>query len=147
VTADVSSPTFAVAGPTQLPSASSEVAMTTTTAQATADLRALGTASALACVKTVVQALLTAQHLPAGTKVDIESVTPPRLADTGPGSGFRFSFSIPSFGALYDETFLYTAGRAELALSFTSVGKPFRPDWALSISKTIVARAETLLGS
>ena len=38
VTADVSSPTFAVKGPSQLPSASSEVVMTTAAAQATSDL-------------------------------------------------------------------------------------------------------------
>jgi hypothetical protein len=39
VTADVSSPMFAVGGPSQLLSASSEVVMTTTAMQATADLR------------------------------------------------------------------------------------------------------------
>jgi hypothetical protein len=147
VTADLSSPTFAVKGPSQLPSASSEVVMTTTAQQAAADLRALDTPSAVPCVKAVFQAIFTSEHMPDGTKLTIHLLTPPPLIPSRPRGGFRFSLSVPSFGDINDEAFFYTVGRAELALSFTALGKSFRPDWALSISQKVVARAETVLGS
>ncbi|MGA3220087.1 MAG: hypothetical protein ABSE77_13590 [Acidimicrobiales bacterium] len=147
VTADVSSPTFAVKGPSQLPSASSEVVMTTTAMQATADLRALDTASAVPCVRATFQAIFTSEHVPAGTKLTIQPLTPPPLVPSRPRGGFRISLSGPSFGDINNEAFFYTVGRAELALSFTAPGTSFRSDWALSISHKVVARAETLLGS
>jgi hypothetical protein len=95
----------------------------------------------------VFQAIFTSEHVPAGTKVTIQPLTPPSLVPSRPRGGFRFSLSSPSFGKINDEVFFYTVGRAELALSFTSSGTSFRSDWALSISQKVVARAETLLGS
>ena len=147
VTADVSSPTFAVKGPSQLPSASSEVVMTTTAVQATADLRAVDTPSALPCVKAAFQAIFISEHVPAGTKLTIRALTPPNIGPSRLRGGLRISLSGPSFGDLIDEAFFYTVGRAELALSFTALSKLFASGWALSISKNVVARAETLLGS
>jgi len=147
VTADVSSPTFAVQGPSQLPSASSEVVMTTTAVQATADLRALDTPSALVCLKAAFQAIAISEHVPAGTKITVRPLTPPYIAPSRLRGGLRISFSGPSLGDIIDEAFFYTVGRTELALSFTALSKPFASGWALSISKNVVARAETLLGS
>ena len=147
VTVDVSSPTFAVKGPSQLPSASSEVVMTTTTVQATADLRALDTPSALPCLRSAFQAIFISEHVPAGTKLTIRALTPPHIGPSRFRGGLRISLSGPSFGDLIEEAFFYTAGRAELALSFTALSKSFPAGWALSISKNVVARAETLLGS
>ena len=146
VTADVSSPTFAVKGKSQLPSASSEVVMTTTALQATADLRALDARSALTCLKAAFQAIFTSEHVPAGTKLTITLLTPPHIGPSRLRGGLRILASGPSFGDLIDEAFFYTVGRAELALSFTALSKSFRSGWALSISKDVVARAETLLG-
>ena len=147
VTADVSSPTFAVKRPSQLPSASSEVVMTTTAMQATADLRALATQSAVPCVKAVFQAIFTSEHVPAGTKLTVQLLTPPPLVPSRPRGGFRISLSGPSFGDINDDAFFYTVGRAELGLSLTALGKSFRSDWAMSISQKVVARAGTVLGS
>lgn len=147
VTADVSSPTFALKGPSQLPSTSSEVVMTTTSSQAGADLHALTTPSALVCAKAVFEALLAAGHLPAGTKLSVQLLTPPAMPSAGPGGGFRVSISGPSFGDIIDEACFYAVGRAELALDFTAVDKTFRSDWARSISGKVVARAVTILGS
>jgi len=147
VTADVSSPTFAVKGKSQLPSASSEVVMTTAALQATADLRALDTPSALTCLKAAFQAIFTFEHVPADTKLTIRPLTPPHIGPSRLRGGFRISLSGPSFGDLIDEAFFYTVGRAELALSFTALSRSFPSSWAVSISKDVVARAETLLGS
>lgn len=147
VTTDVSSPTFAVEGPSQLPSASSEVVMTTSAVQATADLHALDAPSAIPCVKAVFQAIFTSEHVPEGTKLSIQPLTPPPLTPSRPRGGFRISLSGPSFGDINDEAFFYTVGRVELALSFTALGKSFPSDWALSVTNKVVARAETLLGS
>lgn len=147
VTADVPSPTFAVNGPSQLPSTSSEVVMTTTAVQPTADLRALGTPSAVPCVKEAFEAILASEHVPAGTKITVEPLTPPALTPSLPRGGFRISLSGPSVGDINDEGSFYSVGRAELALSFTAPDTSFRSDWALSISRKFVARAETLLGS
>ncbi len=146
VTADVSSPTFAVKGPSQLPSASSEVVMTTTAVQATADLRAIDTPSALPCLKAAFQAIVTSEHVPAGTKLTVRPLTPPYIGPSRLRSGLRISLSGPSFGDLIEEAFFYTVGRAELALSFTALSKSFPSGWALSISKNVVARAVALLG-
>lgn len=146
VTADVSSPTFAIKGQSQLPSASSEVVMTTTSVQATADLRAIDTPSAIPCLKAAFQAIFVAEHVPAGTKLTVRSLTPPHLGASRLRGGLRISVSGPSFGEIIEEVFFYTAGRGELALSFTAQSKLFPSGWALSISKKVVARAETLLG-
>jgi hypothetical protein len=146
VTADVSSPTFAVKGPSQLPSASSEVVMTTTAVQATADLRAIDTPSALPCLKAAFQAIVTSEHVPAGTKLTVRPLTPPYIGPSRLRSGLRISLSGPSFGDLIEEAFFYTVGRAELALSFTALSKSFPSGWALSINKNVVARAVALLG-
>ncbi|MGA3215656.1 MAG: hypothetical protein ABSD97_08205 [Acidimicrobiales bacterium] len=147
VTADVSSPTFAVKGPSQLPSASSEVVMTTSVVQATADLRAVDTSSALPCLKAAFQAILTSEHVPAGTKLSVRPLPAPDIGPSRLRGGLRISVSGPSFGDLIEEAFFYTVGRAELALSFTALSKSFASGWALSISRKVVARAETLLGS
>ena len=146
VTADVSSPTFAVKGPNQLPSASSEVVMTTTAVQATADLRAIDTPAALPCLKAAFQAIITAEHLPAGTKLTVQRLTPPNIGPSRVRGGLRISISGPSLGDLIEDAFFYTVGRAELALSFTNLSKSFPSGWALPISKAIVARAASLLG-
>ena len=147
VTADVSSPTFAVKGPSQLPSASSEVVMTTAAAQATSDLRAVDTASALPCLKAAFQAIFIAEHVPAGTKLTLRLLTPPHIGQSRLRGGLRIAVSGPSFGDLIEEVFFYTVGRAELALSFTALSKSFPSGWALSISKSVVARAGSLLSS
>jgi hypothetical protein len=98
-------------------------------------------------VRATFQAIFTSEHVPAGTKLTIQPLTPPPLVPSRPRGGFRISLSGPSFGDINNEAFFYTVGRAELALSFTAPGTSFRSDWALSISHKVVARAETLLGS
>ena len=79
VTADVTSPTFFVKGPSQLPSADSEVVMTATAVQATADLRAVDRSSALPCLKAAFQAIAVAEQVPAGTKLTLKLLTPPPI--------------------------------------------------------------------
>lgn len=147
VTADVTSPTFFVKGPSQLPSADSEVVMTATALQATADLRAVDRSSALPCLKAAFQAIAVAEQVPAGTKLTLKLLTPPPIGPSRLRGGLRISFSGPSFGDIIDEAFFYTVGRAELALSFTAARKSFPSGWALSISKSVVARTETVLGT
>lgn len=79
VTADVTSPTFFVKGPSQLPSADSEVVMTATAVQATADFRAVDRSSALPCLKAAFQAIAVAEQVPAGTKLTLKLLTPPPM--------------------------------------------------------------------
>ena len=144
VTADVSSPSFAIAGPLQLPSASSEVVMTTNALQATSDLRALAAPSALPCVQTAVRALFSLGQVQL-TGFSVKSLSPPDLTPAQPRAGFSILISGPSFGKIRDDAYFYTVGRAELVLSFTGLNGHFPANWALSISKKIVARAEALV--
>lgn len=146
VTADVQSPIFSPKGVADgLPSASSDVVMTTTSAQAAADLRALGTPGGLSCVQTVVRALLTAAGL-STAKVTVAALKAPRLPSVPAGIGYSFTLAAPSVGSLTGDTFLYVAGRAELSLEYESTKKPFDPAWILAISEKVAARASALVG-
>lgn len=146
VTADVQSPEFAVKGASGFPSASSEVVMLKSAAQASNDLSAFASPSTRGCFASLLAGFLKSDG-DTKLKVTSSSQALPHLGSARGGFGYRFVVSGPELpGRLIDYTYFYVQGRAEIDLEFVNIATQFPTTWANSIAAVVMERARSLLG-
>ncbi len=149
VLADVKSPQISDKADTftQLPAANSEVVITSTAKQATADLAAVAKKAALSCLGTQYRVDAVQSGSGKSTSVAASFMSAPRHGDGNGGVHIRLTATgglLPQ--KLYNDEYFYATGTAEVSFSFINLGSAFPSSWADQAITKVMQRAASEAG-